>query len=52
MTASLGEEWMSLFDLILLDCHKPLFQRCEHKFVEFDENARGGKNYGERISTG
>ena len=50
MTASFGEEWMSHFDLILLDCHRPLFFRCEHTFCEFDEKDRNC--YGKRISTG
>jgi hypothetical protein len=36
MELTLGEEWMSYFDLIICNCKKPLFQRTENPFYKFD----------------
>ena len=43
MTASIGKEWQSLFDIIILNSKKPLFQRSENPFFSFDENSKNNK---------
>jgi hypothetical protein len=44
MEISIGPQWHLLFELILLDCAKPLFQRAELPFYSLDKekaNMRG-----------
>jgi len=38
MEVTLGPDWMDLFDLVLCNCKKPLFQRTENPFFRFDPN--------------
>jgi hypothetical protein len=36
MSVTLGQEWRDLFDYILVDARKPLFQRSESAFNQLD----------------
>jgi hypothetical protein len=37
MTTTLGEDWLDLFDLCLVNCNKPLFHRVNCPFFQVDE---------------
>ena len=47
MEVTLGSEWKMLFDIVVVEAHKPLFHRAENSFYLYDsksyEDSRGAK---------
>ena len=50
MSATLGDDWMDLFDICIANCKKPLFQRANNPFYDIDPSEEHSK--GTEIKTG
>jgi hypothetical protein len=49
MTVALGPDWQDSFDIICADCRKPLWQRADNPFFQYDESKKDRK--GSRLQT-
>ena len=50
METTVGKNWRRLFDLLFIDCHKPLFQRANKPFYAYDKSESNLK--GDKIKSG
>ena len=52
MHACLGDNWLDLFDLVIAQANKPLFQKTESIFYEWDyKEYKSKKPYGKKLKT-
>jgi hypothetical protein len=49
MEMTLGTEWEMMFDLVIVECQKPLFHRAENPFYIHEASTKDGR--GEKVKS-